>query len=237
MSFSCLGSVGMTWVHWIAYYCYDTELRKKYLGKIYWDWLPCQCWVHTGQFNPKPLVTLRESTVKELALGFLFIYGLLFASCPLPPKDWRQLSSPVPPTPEHFSHLSHPARPNFSWEAFPVWSINLDSCGPDLPLTTKAESVTFGELPGVRRCPERAGNPGGTSQGIPFGVQGLSGGWYRVWSLPMKQWVVSSAIPMQREPRPWGASLLMYSFLSSPTQRQRTSTGIISIHYWSFWVS
>lgn len=91
MSFSCLGSVGMTWVHWIAYYCYDTELRKKYLGKIYWDWLPCQCWVHTGQINPKPFVALRESIVKELALGFYLFMAYYLHPVHFP--QWTEGSS------------------------------------------------------------------------------------------------------------------------------------------------
>lgn len=148
----------------------------------------------------------------------LFIYNILFTSCLLPWRIWGSIalrlnssliSSDI--------SLSHPARSNFNWEVFPVWSIKSDSCGPDLPLTTKAAQrqslwplVSF-------LVQGSTGNPGGTSQGIPFGVQGLSREQCTVWRLPTSQRVISSATPVQWEPRTWGLASYVYTILTSPT--------------------
>ena len=74
-----------------------------------------------------------------------------------------------------------------------MWSINSDPCGPGLPLSNKgsafAESVTFGLLPSAGSRPSSTGNPGRTSQGIPFGGQTSLGD---AWSVETHRVVSSS---------------------------------------------
>lgn len=128
-------------------------------------------------------------------------------------KDLRQLCSSVKVTPHHLSHLSHPAPSNFNWEVFPVWSINLDSCGPDLPLTIKAaQRQSLWPLVGFLVHGEALEEQETLSElrRASSLVCKASEGRRRVWRLPMNRRVVSSIVPVQREPRPWGPSPYIY---------------------------